>query len=331
MAKHHKILVRTPNWIGDHVMAQPFYSSLLKAYPHSEIHFLSSEALSTFDDSLFSQTKKILPKNIKGLGATFFLFAKELEKEKYDLALSLTSSLSSSLLLRAAKIPLRVGFAEGGSGLFFTDSIKWKGIKGNKHKSEIYLDLLNFITGKQWALSGKKWGFKKNTETRNKRIVLAPGASIALRVWPYFGELISELAKTYTDYEIAIVGSFTESYWHAEIENLKLSNVKDWIGRTSLVELIAICKGSALVVANDSGVAHLAGTQAGVPTVVIYGPGDPKYIRPLGDEVYLETPVGLACHPCEKSYCHEKYGYQACLLSISLEKVVSGVKRILTI
>ncbi len=38
-----KILVRTPNWIGDHVLAMGFYQELRAFYKTAEIVFLSKE------------------------------------------------------------------------------------------------------------------------------------------------------------------------------------------------------------------------------------------------------------------------------------------------
>ena len=70
---------------------------------------------------------------------------KQLKNEKYDLAISLSASVSSSLLLFFARIPNRIGFAESGSQIFWTDSLKWKGRNSGMHKSALYLELLNYL------------------------------------------------------------------------------------------------------------------------------------------------------------------------------------------
>lgn len=303
-------------------MARPFYFALKKAYPLSEIHFLCSESLANFDDSFFCFKKKVLNSKAKRLGQEFFQLAREIKGENYDLAISLGPSFSNSLLLFFSLVPIRVGFSQSGSGMFLTDSLKWKGMASCKHKSEIYLELLNFMTGKSWCAELPE---TSNSQAIRKRIVVAPGASISLRVWPYFKMLLQSLSENYPEHEIWVVGAKAESYWHEVISQLKLKNVQDWIEKTTLPEIVAVCANSQLVIANDSGVAHLAGTLAEAPTLVLFGPGNPDYIRPLGPHVYCETPKVLPCHPCEKSYCHEKYGYQACLKSISLEKVLAQV------
>lgn len=326
MGQIHKILVRTPNWIGDHVMAHPFYFSLKKAYPDSEIHFLCSESLQSFNDSMFCNGKIIVSSKAKRGGREFFQLAKDIKNENYDLAISLVASFSSSLLLFWAGIPVRVGFSQSGSGVFLTDSLNWKGMASKKHKAEIYVDLLNFMTGKNWKMEPSESFSSKEVK---KRILIAPGASIALRVWPYFKGLLQKLSEIYPDYEIGVVGAKAESSWHEVVEHLGLRNIQDWIEKTSLPEMVSLCADSQLVITNDSGVAHLAGTLAKAPTLVLFGPGNPDYIRPLGPNVYCEVPSNVPCHPCEKPYCREKYGYQACLKAISLEKVLAQILQLI--
>jgi heptosyltransferase II len=315
-----KIVVRTPNWIGDHVMAQPFYQALRQAYPDSEIHFLCSESLRGFDDGDLCTYKKVVLSSAKKWGPEFKNLARELQTQNYDLAISLTASFSSSILFWLARIPVRIGFSQSGSGLFLSDSLKWKGIHSKKHKAELFLELLNFMTGKKWPL---KVPTSHSFSPSKKQIVVAPGASISLRVWPYFEDLLKSLSSDYPEYEILVVGAKSESHWHEKLKKLTLPRVRDRIETTSLPELTELCRESALVIANDSGTGHLAGALARTPTLVIFGPGDPHYIKPLGPQVTCETPKGVPCHPCEKPYCHEKYGYQACLRSLSLAQIQS--------
>jgi len=305
-------------------MAHPFYEALKLAYPYSVIHFLCSENLKDFPDSNLCSEKLVLTTESKRVGSAFHKLVKQIKAEKYDLSVMLTSSFSSSLLLLSAQIPLRIGFSQSGSGIFLTDSLKWFGLRSGKHKSAIYLELLEFMTGKSWQTEHSEEPHK----SVEKRIVVAPGASISLRVWPFFFELLRNLSESYPDHEIAVVGARGEQYWHGLLESFKSKNVRDYVEKTSLSELIDLCRGSALVIANDSGVGHLAGTMARVPTLVLFGPGSPQYIKPLGPKVVCQIPQGVPCHPCEKPKCHEKYGYQACLKSISLESVMDQVNEL---
>lgn len=307
-------------------MAHPFYEGLRVAYPSSVVHFLSPEILRNFPDEKFCQKKIIFSQKSKRPNAAFFKLAKQIKAESYDLAISLPASFSSSFLLLASGIKNRVGFSLGGSGIFLSDSIRWKGIKSGKHKSELYQDLLQFLSAKPAMPTPSE----ARPSLSCNRILVAPGASIPLRVWPYFSELLKFLSRQYENYEIAVVGASGEQHWHDTLKNLNLKNVRDYIEKTSLHELIDLCRSSALVIANDSGVSHIAGTLAQAPTLVLFGPGSPDYIKPLGPAVRCIVPEETPCHPCEKPVCHEKYGYQACLKAIPLQKVVTYLDPLLT-
>jgi ADP-heptose:LPS heptosyltransferase len=107
----------------------------------------------------------------------------------------------------------------------------------------------------------------------------------------------------------------------------KLEGVEDRIGKTSLVELKDLCAHAELVIANDSGVAHLSSTLAGARTLVVFGPGNPTYIAPQGPKMVpvLANPK-VVCSPCEKAYCRAPFGYQKCLKDISVETVLKQIE-----
>lgn len=318
-----KILVRTPNWIGDHVMAMPFYASLRKHYSDSHITFLSPEVLHDFKDEEFRDAKITLSSKERKISREFVEKACSLRKEKFDLALSLPSSWSASLFLFLTGAKNRVGFSSEGSGLLYHSFLSWRGNRTHQHKSELYLSLLEFLTGHAplpISLS------RENTLSKENYIVLAPGASLPLREYPYFSELLESLSKNYPDCKIFIVGGKQEEKYKSRIQRLHLSNVEDRIGKTSLQEVIELCRKAKVVLSNDSGVAHLSGTLAKAPTLVLMGPGDPNYILPLGGKSQAVRLEDLPCSPCEKPYCRAPYGYQACLKGLFPERILDKMK-----
>ena len=95
----------------------------------------------------------------------------------------------------------------------------------------------------------------------------------------------------------------------------------DKVGQTSLAELVEMLKNSALCIANDSGVAHLSGLE-GCPCLVLFGPGDPRYVAPRGKDAQIIRDTTLPCSPCESAFCHATYGYQRCLKNVEVEMVL---------
>lgn len=315
------ILVRTPNWIGDQVMALGFYEGLRKSYPEAHITFLSTEVVYGMDPMGFCNEKLLLPKEARHLGSEMVAFAKTLKGKHFDLAISLVATFPAALLFFLARIPTRVGFFKDANQLFLHSGIPWKGRAGNEHKSDLYIDLLDYLTGQQHG------PFRPRSRAKRENyIVVAPGASIPLREWPYFELLLGRLHSQYQQDRILVVGSANESAWHDRLKSKGLDRVEDRIEKTTLPELIEILSHAKLVVANDSGVAHLSATLAGVPTVVLYGPGDPSYIAPRGNDV-MNVRIALPCSPCEKPYCRAPYGEKACLNGLSIEDVMEVVTR----
>src|SRR5262249_25046725 len=87
-------------------------------------------------------------------------------------------------------------------------------------------------------------------------------------------------------------------------------------GTTDLPVLAALCARAALVVSNDSGMAHLAAA-IGVPTIAIFGSTSSAWTAPAAARVTVvqRPPV---CSPCFQRTC--RIGYR-CLADVALDDV----------
>lgn len=318
------IVVRSPNWIGDQVMALPFYQGLRATYSKDSITLLCSENVAGLEYPGLFDEKEILPRSSRKSLRGMLSLARTLADRKFDLGLSLPSSFSSALLFFTAGIPNRVGFDDGTNLFLYTSSLRWKGARSKSHKTRLYLELLEFLTGQPKSLL---LASSSKTEQSNS-IIVAPGAAIALREWPYFQELLIAIRSEYPSHRILVVGSDRESKWHGFLRRMGL-NIEDCVGRTNLEELRKLCESACLVIANDSGLAHVAATLAHAPTLVLFGPGDPSYVSPLAERVIPLRVGNLPCSPCERAKCSAPYGYQRCLKSLSLETVLNAVHAML--
>jgi heptosyltransferase-1 len=92
--------------------------------------------------------------------------------------------------------------------------------------------------------------------------------------------------------------------------------------RTTVADVIALSRASALVISGDTGPLHLAAA-AGAPTVSLFGPTDPVRNGPFRDEdVAVSRYEACGCHYDRQ--CHER---EWCLGGISTAEVCAAVQR----
>jgi ADP-heptose:LPS heptosyltransferase len=94
---------------------------------------------------------------------------------------------------------------------------------------------------------------------------------------------------------------------------------------SELTDLVGWLEAADGYIGNDSGVSHLAAF-LGLPSVVIFGPADPKRWMPVGPRVEIVRPE-LDCNPCfeiEPENCTQP----ACLTDATLESVLSAFDQV---
>ncbi|MCW2767996.1 MAG: glycosyltransferase family 9 protein [Nocardioides sp.] len=111
-------------------------------------------------------------------------------------------------------------------------------------------------------------------------VVVHAGAASASRRWPVerFGEVARWAAGR--GERVALTGSAAEAdAAHAVAETAGLSAASVLAGRTDLAELAAVVAAARLVVAGDTGVAHLTSAYR-TPSVLLFGPVPPSQWGP---------------------------------------------------
>jgi ADP-heptose:LPS heptosyltransferase len=141
-----RILVRAPNWIGDQVLAYPFFHHLRRAYPKAHI---AAACVPWVSDLMFRSLideTHVLPRPL-GSGLKQRLDAIERgalmlsRAGPWDLGVSLPNSLSSAWLLYRAGAKRRRGYAVDGRGWLLNERIAWDG-SPSLHRAQAYQDLI---------------------------------------------------------------------------------------------------------------------------------------------------------------------------------------------
>ena len=87
-------------------------------------------------------------------------------------------------------------------------------------------------------------------------------------------------------------------------------------GKTQLLELPPIFERAALIVANDTGTAHLAAA-SNRRMIVICGPTDPRRVKPVGRGV-IAIQADLPCKNCYRKICD----HHSCMKFVTPEQVM---------
>jgi heptosyltransferase-2 len=338
-----KILVRTPNWVGDAVMAIPALEAIRRTHASAEITILARPAVADlYRDQPFAN--EIVEYDSSGRHKGWWgreKLAAELRNEKFDLAILLQNAFEAAWLAWRAGIPQRVGYARDGRGLLLTKPVRAPGENEiPRHESHYYLELIHragWIESRgeiapirlqvpsaareaaQTSLS--RAGARKDAW----RCAIAPGASYgAAKCWPperfaaLADRLISECGA-----DVILFGTPSEKEMAARIRSAMKCNPISLVGQTSMRDLAAFVSACSIFIGNDSGAMHVAAA-VGLPVIGIFGPTDPEGTAPLTPQFTLiREPV--SCSPCFLRSCPVDH---RCMTRISVDAVFSAAQQI---
>ena len=95
--------------------------------------------------------------------------------------------------------------------------------------------------------------------------------------------------------------------------------VISFCGKHTLRESIALISRCRAVIAADSGLGHIA-ADLDIPTISLFGAGEPEKTRPLGDLTQVVT-ANVNCSPCGDNICGNTLEPMICLDTISSTQV----------
>lgn len=327
-----KILVRAPNWIGDQVLAYPFFHFLREAYPGSKITSVCVEWVADLQFKNLIDEVFVLPKSKTPGWIDRFKAVDEgakilREKGPWDLAFSLPNSISSAWLLYRSGARERVGYAVEGRGLLLTRALRWNADPA-VHRSQAYLDLLPSQVKPQMR-ARDFWGAPPENEFEPARPgilqkfesekawpdampitppgepywVLGPGAQAESRRWPLerYADVARKIHQS-TGWLGIIVGGKKEEPLAEMLLSDPSLKLKSEVGTRSIVRLHRLLKGAQFTLCNESGLAHVAAL-CGSPVQIVTGAADPRRTRPLGPGKVQVKVNPVECWPCEKNVC----------------------------
>lgn len=156
---------------------------------------------------------------------------------------------------------------------------------------------------------------------RTETIVLAPGSKpveMATKRWPYYAELAAQLG------DVTFVGTADDLLRFDRSRMQVPGNVHSVVGCLSLGDTVSLLASARAVVANDSGLGHVAGA-LGTPTILLFGPTPNSTLGVLPQNVTVLR-SGLPCEPCWFGARFRACSHQIdCLRQLSIKSVIREI------
>lgn len=331
-----KILVVTPSWVGDTMLAQPMFARLKQRHPGCRIDVFAPP----WTESLLRQMPEVheviinpFPHGSLQIGERMKA-GKQLREAHYDQVIVLPNSFKSALAPYFADIPQRTGFlGEMRYGLL-TDARKL-----DKHKLPLMVERFaqlaeapmhpvhRPIPRPQLPVSDEQRQrvLQRLDLALDKPVaVFCPGAEYGpAKRWPvpYFAELAQRLEER--GYAVWLVGSPKDREIGDKIVALGNPHCRNLCGKTELADAIALLSCASLVVANDSGLMHLAAA-LDRPMLALYGSSSPEFTPPLSDQAKV-IKLDMPCSPCFKREC--PLGHFNCMMQLTPERVAKFIPK----
>jgi heptosyltransferase-2 len=224
-----------------------------------------------------------------------------------ELALILPKSFGTALDAFLGRVPQRIGWGGQGRNLLLTRlAPRWN---DHDHYALRFRNLVaeQFGEGSETSAhldlppSWREAADPLLREGKEPYMLVAAGASggVAKQWEPsQWKALLGDLGAA--GYRCLVVGKAEEGELGSFLSegNPRVLNL---VGQTNLRQLGGLAASAALVVANDSGVLHLAAA-LGAPLLGIYGPTTPETSHPIGDRAFALW-NRVACAPCLLRSC----------------------------
>lgn len=333
-----KYLIIGAAWVGDMIMSQTLFTFVKQNDPAAIIDVVAPKATVALVELMPEIRQGIVLESGHG---DFNLFAryhlgKKLRAEKYDQVLVIPNSWKSALIPFFAKIPRRTGWLGEQRYMLLND---WR--KLNKEKYPLMIQRLAALAITKNATLPQKLPYPKLTITSamidaalekthlskptKPILALCPGAEFGpAKRWPpeYYAEVAAQ--KLAEGYEVWLFGSPKEAEAAEVIQQHTQQRCVNLVGKTKLLDAVALMSLATAVVTNDSGLMHIAAA-LDKPLVAIYGSSSPQFTPPLSDKVMVLS-LGLDCSPCFQREC--PLGHLNCLKKLPASMVLQALSTI---
>ena len=289
----HSICILRLSAIGDVCHAVSAVQAIQRYYPHATISWIIGKVEAMLLKDLPGVELIVFDKKL-GLGAYTDL-RRQLKGKHFDVLLHMQVALRANVASLFIPARRKIGFdwsrAKELHALFMRERIAPQqephvldGFAGfARHLGVPFLQ--NPQDKPQWQMpitdEHRDWAKVRLNSATSRHLVICPAASKAERNWlPVRYAAIADYAAT-QGFSVYLCGGPTamEQQLASDIKAQAQTDIIDLVGKTSLKQLLALLEQASVVLAPDTGPAHMAVT-VGTPVIGLYGHSNPGRTGP---------------------------------------------------
>jgi len=140
----NKILIRSPNWVGDALLITPAVHRLRTYFPKAHITVLAKPWVTPVFEANPDVDQVILyqkPGIHQGMGGQWRL-AQELKTSGFEVVVHFPHSFEAAWISFLSRIPVRIGYATEWRGLLLSDHLRFTPIRKKEHQVPFFFHLL---------------------------------------------------------------------------------------------------------------------------------------------------------------------------------------------
>lgn len=343
MHEPESILILRLSAIGDVVLTTPLIRALRRRFPNARIDFVIKQAFAELveHNPHLNRVHRVEPvTGFKGL----MQLGMQLRRERYNLVLDLHRNFRTSILTKLCAAPRVARYRKHVIRRWLF--VKFKAatmqyippIAQRYLQTAAFLNLQNDDAGTElfWSAAHEAEATRVLLEAgwseSRPLLCLAPGAGFFTKRWPveYFTEIARRFHATHGEYAIAILGGAQDRGPGKFIREKSGEKIFDLTGKCSLLASAAIIKRSKLVLANDSGLMHLA-EAVNTPVLALFGSTTKELgFFPQRSTSRVLEHQNLDCRPCSHLGYHAcPRGHFRCMKELAPQRVFDEIERVM--
>ena len=338
-----RILIVQTAFLGDVVLTTPLLRELRRVCPSASLCLLTTATgRSVLNGLPYVDRWLVLDKRWDRDGCRSSRgVLRELMGTRFDAAVAAHRSVRTGVLLRLSGARLRVGFTGAPGAWAYNRRVPWD---PGKHAVHRYLELSAALGGEPGtadpqprltvepaaAARADLMALEHGVAAEDNLLCVAPGSVWPTKRWLPEGYARVVAAARARGLVPVLVGSPEERELCRSVAALAPAPVL--AGETSIPELVALLARARIVVANDSGAAHVA-SAVGTPVVSVFGSTIPGMgYAAYGPLTRVVERGGLECRPCGRHGARNcPLGHFRCMTEVAADRVLARVDELLAV